>query len=392
MSRSFLIIIDGLGIGAQEDSGKYGDEGADTLGNVSRIGNAKLPNFEQLGLGNIKPLDSIKPTDDPSGYFGKMREQSAGKDSTTGHWELAGIELKTPFPTYPKGFPKQIVDAFCNLTDSEKILCNKPYSGTQVIDEFGEEHLKMGYPIIYTSADSVFQVACHTDITPVDKLYEWCETARMKILINQHAVGRVIARPFHGAPGKFVRLSEQRHDFSLTPPEPNLLSLLQKSGISTYSIGKIIDLFAGIGFTQYRRTKSNAEGLSQLLSFMSAGVKNSFTFVNLIETDQNYGHRQDPVGYARCLEEIDRALPSMIGKLNKGDLLIMTGDHGNDPADDSTDHTREFVPLIVIRKGDENCKSLGVRNSFSDVALSILDYHHVNNNLNGDSFLNEHYR
>ena len=389
MSRSFLIIIDGLGIGAQEDSAKYGDEGADTLGNVCRIGKANLPNFELLGLGNIKPLDSVKPVKDPIGYFGKMREQSAGKDSTTGHWELAGIELKTPFPTYPNGFPRQIIDKFCNLTDSENVLCNLPYSGTQVINEFGAEHLKTGQPIVYTSADSVFQVACHVDVTPIEKLYEWCESARANILIDKHAVGRVIARPFTGTPGNFERISEQRHDFSLTPPEPNLLTLLQNSEIVTYSIGKIIDLFAGKGFTQYRRTKSNAEGISQLLSLMSAGVKNSFTFVNLIDTDQIYGHRQDPVGFARCLEEIDRALPAMIEKLNIGDLIFITGDHGNDPADNSTDHSREFVPLLVIRKGDKSCKSLGIRDSFSDVAQSILEYHHVQNDLNGVSFLNE---
>lgn len=389
MSRSFLIIIDGLGIGAQEDSAKYGDEGSDTLGNVSRIGNVKLPNFELLGLGNIKPLDSIKPTKHPKSYYGKLREQSAGKDSTTGHWELAGIEMKTPFPTYPDGFPRQITDAFCKLTDSEKVLCNLPYSGTQVVNDYGEEHLNTGHPIVYTSADSVFQVACHVDVTPVDKLYEWCELARMKVLIEQHAVGRVIARPFRGSIGDFDRISEKRHDFSLIPPEPNLLSLLQSSGISTYSIGKIIDLFAGIGFTQYRRTTSNAEGISQLLSLMSAGVKDSFTFINLIDTDQIYGHRQDPVGFARCLEEIDRALPALIDKLNRDDLMIITGDHGNDPADDSTDHTREFVPLLVIKKGDENCKSLGIRNSFSDVALSILDYHNITNSFKGESFLSE---
>lgn len=389
MTRSFLIIIDGLGIGAQEDSGDYGDEGADTLGNVSRIGHAKLPNFELLGLGNIKPLASIKPTENPKSYFGKMREQSAGKDSTTGHWELAGIELKTAFPTYPKGFPKQIVDAFCDLTESDKVLCNLPYSGTQVIDDFGEEHLLTGQPIVYTSADSVFQVACHVDVTPIDTLYEWCDSARLNILIGQHAVGRVIARPFRGSPGNFVRISDQRHDFSLTPPEPNLLSLLQHGGITTYSIGKIVDLFAGEGFSQYRRTKNNAEGISHLLSLMSAGVENSFTFVNLIDTDQIYGHRQDPVGFARCLEEIDRTLPELIEKLNFGDLMIITGDHGNDPADDSTDHTREFVPLLVIKKGEDSCKSLGTRNSFSDVALTILDYHQLANSLNGESFLNE---
>lgn len=389
MSRSFLIVIDGLGIGAQEDSGNYGDDGADTLGNVSRIGSAKLPNFELLGLGNIKPLDSVKPAAHPKGYFGKLREQSAGKDSTTGHWELAGIVLETPFPTYPMGFTNQIIEDFCDLTDTDSVLCNLPYSGTQVIDDFGVEHLKTGHPIVYTSADSVFQVACHVDVTPIEKLYNWCEMARMKVLVDEHAVGRVIARPFQGTPGAFVRISEKRHDFSLIPPEPNLLSLLQNGGISTYSIGKIIDLFPGAKFTQYRRTNNNSEGISQLLSLMSAGVENSFTFINLIDTDQIYGHRQDPLGFARCLEEIDGAIPSIIEKLNNGDLLIITGDHGNDPADYSTDHSREFVPLIVVKKGEDGCKSLGIRNSFSDVALSILDYHGIKNSLNGKSFLGE---
>jgi phosphopentomutase len=387
MGRSFLLIIDGLGIGEQEDSGNYGDEGADTLGNVSRIGKPHLPYMEQLGLGNIRPLDSIEPTNQPLGYFGKMREQSAGKDSTTGHWELAGIELTTPFPTYPEGFPEEVTNAFCALTHSDRVLCNLPYSGTQVIHDFGGEHMRTGNPIVYTSADSVFQVACHVDVTPVDKLYEWCEAARADILVHEHAVGRVIARPFRGVPGDYVRVSEQRHDFSLVPPEPNLMSLLQESGVGTYSIGKIIDLFAGVGFTQFRRTKSNAEGISQLLSLMSADIDNSFTFINLIDTDQIYGHRQDPVGFARCLEEIDRALPAVIEKMNRGDLLIITGDHGNDPADNSTDHTREFVPLIVVRKGDNQCHSLGIRNSFSDVALTVLDYHKVKNSLRGESFL-----
>lgn len=387
MGRSFLFIIDGLGIGEQEDSGNYGDEGADTLGNVSRIGKPHLPYMEQLGLGNIRPLDSIESTNQPLGYFGKMREQSAGKDSTTGHWELAGIELKTPFPTYPKGFPEEVTDAFCTLIHSDRVLCNLPYSGTQVIHDFGGEHMRTGNPIVYTSADSVFQVACHVDVTPVDKLYEWCEAVRAGILVHEHAVGRVIARPFRGVPGDFMRVSEQRHDFSLVPPEPNLMSLLQESGVGTYSIGKIIDLFAGVGFTQFRRTKSNTEGISQLLSLMSADIDNSFTFINLIDTDQIYGHRQDPVGFARCLEEIDRALPAVIEKMNRGDLLIITGDHGNDPADNSTDHTREFVPLIAVRKGDNQCHSLGIRNSFSDVALTVLDYHKVKNSLKGESFL-----
>lgn len=389
MNRSFLVIIDGLGIGEQEDADDYGDRGADTLGNVSRIGKVNLPNFEKLGLGNIRPLESIKETEKPAGFFGKMREQSAGKDSTTGHWELAGIHLNTPFPTYPEGFPPEVIHAFLESAGTEKVLCNLPYSGTQVIDDYGDEHLNTGYPIVYTSADSVFQVACHTDIIPIEKLFEWCEIARNQILVGRHAVGRVIARPFAGNRGSFHRVMDQRHDYSLIPPEPNLLSLLLENNISTYSIGKIVDLFSDQCFTQYRRTKSNAEGISQLLSQMSAGPRDSFTFVNLIDTDQVYGHRQDPEGFARCLEEIDRALPSLLDKLRDNDILIFTGDHGNDPADNSTDHTREFVPLIVVKKGVNVGRSLGIRESFSDVARSLLEYHGVKNSLTGDSFIDE---
>ncbi|MCC5940448.1 MAG: phosphopentomutase, partial [Balneolaceae bacterium] len=234
---------------------------------------------------------------------------------------------------------------------------------------------------------SVFQVACHEEVTPPEKLNEWCEFARKHVMINEHAVGRVIARPFTGSPGNFVRISEKRQDFSMTPPKPNLLSLLQESGIKTYSVGKVIDLFAGIGFHQYRKTKSNAEGISQLLSLMSAGIDNSFTFINLIDTDQIYGHRQDTEGFARCLEEIDRALPAITEKLKGDDILIISGDHGNDPADDSTDHTREFVPLLVVQRSQQEGKQLGIRDTFADVSATVLEAHGVESPLPGVSFL-----
>lgn len=387
MPRIFLIVVDGLGAGAQEDAHLYGDENADTLGNVCRISGCNLPNFRALGLANIRKLESLPATDSPVAAYGKMREVSAGKDSTTGHWELAGIQMAEPFPTYPGGFPGEVIRSFCKGIGVEKVLCNAPYSGTAVIDDFGEEHLHTGFPIVYTSADSVFQVACHVDVVPVEKLYEWCRFAREKIMQGEHGAGRVIARPFTGSPGAFRRLSDQRHDFSLIPPEPNLLSLLQDEGIKTYSVGKIIDLFAGKGFVQYRRTKSNAEGISQLLSLMSANIPDSFVFVNLIDTDQIYGHRQDPEGYGKCLEEIDRAIPALIGKLNAGDLLILTGDHGNDPADDSTDHTREFVPLLAVKGGEQSGRPLGIRESFSDVSATILEMFGIKHKLPGNSFL-----
>ena len=392
MGRLFLVVIDGLGIGAQEDADRYGDESANTLAGVSHATGCKLPNFEKLGLGNIEPLPSIQSTEKPAACVGKMRELSAGKDSTTGHWELAGLILEQPFPTYPDGFPDDVINRFCEGTGNRGVLCNKPYSGTDVIRDFGKEHLSTGRPIVYTSADSVFQVACHTDVTPVETLYCWCEYARDHVMIGEHAVGRVIARPFEGDPVSFERISDERKDFSHPVPEPNLMSLLQRAGVKTYSIGKVVDLFAGTGFSQYRKTKSNAEGLSQLLSLMSAGINNSFTFMNLIDTDQLYGHRQNPEGYAEALREIDRALPALLGKLGSGDLLILTSDHGNDPTDQSTDHTREFVPLIVaggeVLDGAKSC-TLGVRETFADVSATVLDFFGCSNPLNGTSFLKQ---
>jgi phosphopentomutase len=255
-----------------------------------------------------------------------------------------------------------------------------------VITEYGDEHLKTGYPILYTSADSVLQVACHVDVADVETQYKWCEFVRNHVAVGGAEVGRVIARPFEGEPGLFERISDKRKDFSSTPPTPNLLSLLQDNQIKTYSIGKIIDLFAGNHFTQYRKTKSNAEGLSQLMSLISANIDQSFIFTNLIDTDQVYGHRQDPEGYGTCLEEIDRALPAILGKLTEDDVLVITGDHGNDPADDSTDHTREFVPLLVYRKSSA-AENLGTRETFSDVAASALSNFSIKKRLIGESFI-----
>lgn len=389
MSTIYLVVIDGLGAGAQEDAGLYGDEGSNTLAHVVEKTGCRLPNLVHLGLANILPLKGLQPVDHPSAAFGRMRERSAGKDSTTGHWEMAGIYLEKPFPVYPDGFPEEIIRPFCKLAGVESVWANKPYSGTKVIEDFGVRHLNNGCPIVYTSSDSVFQVAAHVDVTPVKKLYEWCERTRNEIMTGRHAVGRVIARPFEGESGSFHRISEQRHDFSLKPPVPNLPALLYEKGIKTYAIGKIIDLFGGEGFTQYRRTGGNAEGIAQLLNAMAAmgNEGHNLVFVNLIDTDQLYGHRNDPAGYAHALEEIDRAIPAMLSKMRENDVLILTGDHGNDPTTKSTDHSREFVPLLVCPEKMALQRDLGIRPGFGDIAVSAAEYFGVDHRFTGTSFL-----
>lgn len=386
MGNCYVIVVDGLGVGAQEDAADYGDENENTLGHLCEETGCKLPNLQRMGLGNIIPLKSVAVEAEPLSAYGKMREVSAGKDSTTGHWEIAGVQLNRPFPTYPDGFPEEVINEFCEGIGVEKVLVNKPYSGTEVIADYGEEHLQTGYPIVYTSADSVFQVAAHVDVTPVDTLYEWCRFARNEILQNEHGVGRVIARPFEGESDNFERISDQRHDFSLEPPEHNLLNQLQQSGIKTYSIGKIIDLFAEQGFTQFRRTKSNAEGISQLLSLMSA-ASDSFVFVNLIDTDQKYGHRLDPAGFAESLQAFDRAIPAIVSKLQEDDILIITGDHGNDPTSTSTDHSREFVPVLLFPSSKAQAVNMGTRKTFSDIASTAADFFEIPAEYPGTSML-----
>ncbi|MDZ7771798.1 MAG: phosphopentomutase [Balneolaceae bacterium] len=382
MGNCYLLVIDGLGVGAQEDAADYGDHNANTLGHVCAQTGCRLPNLGRLGLGNILELPSVPSSPNPLCAWGRMRETSPGKDSTTGHWELAGVRLERPFPTYPEGFPEEVIESFCRVTGQSGVLCNRPRSGTEVIADYGEEHLQDGRPIVYTSADSVFQVAAHTHAVPLEELYRWCRLAREEVLTGEHGVGRVIARPFEGEPGSFERLSHARRDYSLDPPEPNLLSLLQEAGIKRYSIGKVSDLFGEHYFTQYRKTRGNAEGLSQLLSLMSA-AEDSFVFVNLIDTDQQYGHRLDPEGYAACLQELDRAVPAIFSKLKEGDLLIVTGDHGNDPTSESTDHSREFVPLLVFPGPPAD---LGTRETFADVACSVAEFFGLEHSFPGHSF------
>jgi phosphopentomutase len=376
MARLMLLIIDGLGCGAQEDSHEYGDANANTLKHVVDTIKPHLPNFRAMGLGNIIALDHLSPIENPTAAFGKMRERSAGKDSTTGHWEMAGIMLETAFPTFPDGFPESVVEDLKRITGCSGMLCNKPYSGSEVIRDFGLEHIATGNPILYTSADSVLQIATHVDVTPLDTLYDWCSRIRAHFTDGDFAVGRVIARPFAGDAPPFYRLSDHRHDYSLLPPEPNLLSNLQLHGVKTQSIGKVVDLFAGHGFDHYHKTEGNADGLDAIVEWWrtSDPDEHLFQFVNLIDTDQLYGHRNDPDGYARCLEEIDQRLPEILGLMKEGDVLMITGDHGNDPTTPGTDHTREFVPLLVYPSFAATNIDLGTLDGFGELANASLAF------------------
>ena len=376
-----LLVIDGLGCGAQEDAHEYGDAGANTLAHVIESMKPNLPNFAGLGLGNIISMEHIKPSGKPLAAFGKLRERSAGKDSTTGHWEMAGIVLENAFPTFPEGFPAQVVEQLKHITGCADMLCNKPYSGSDVIRDFGKEHIATGNPILYTSADSVLQIAVHVDITTIETLYSWCSKIREHFTEGDYAVGRVIARPFAGDVPPFYRLSDHRHDYSLLPPEPNLLTNLQQHGIRTESIGKVIDLFAGHGFDHYRKTEGNADGLDAIIDWWitSDPEKQLFQFVNLIDTDQLYGHRNDPVGYAHCLEQIDQCIPKILAQMKDGDVLMITGDHGNDPTTPGTDHTREFVPLLVYPLSAATNGQLGTLDGFGLLATATQTFFGLNN-------------
>ncbi len=387
MKNFFVIVLDGVGIGELPDAKKYGDEGSNTLCNIAKaIGGLKLPNLESLGLGNIQSITGIKKVTNPLASFGKLAELSEGKDSTTGHWELAGLHVTTDFSYFPNGFNSDIVSRFLKETGCKGILGNKPASGTEIIDELGKEHLETGYPIIYTSADSVFQIAAHEEIIPLKRLYEICSITREKVLTYPLQVGRVIARPFIGKPGNFTR-TKNRKDFSLDPPEPTLLDILSENNITTIGVGKINDLFNYKGIKEQLLTKSNEEGCEQLLKF-AGETKGSFIFANLVDFDVYFGHRNDPKGFAQKLKEFDQFLPGFLSKLDESDRLVITADHGNDPTTPSTDHSREYVPLLFYRKGVQG-KNLGVRKTFSDVAKTAADFFNVDNNLSGVSFLNE---
>lgn len=385
MKNFLLIILDGVGIGELPDSEKFGDVGSNTLGNISKfVGGLKLPNLQKLGLANIEKLENFKAVENPTASFGKLKEISTGKDSTTGHWEIGGFAVDFVFPTYPDGFPDSLMQKFLRENNLKGYLGNKAASGTEIIEELGEEHYKTGYPIVYTSADSVFQIAAHEKIIPLEKQYEICDTTRNKVCVGNHAVGRIIARPFVGEVGKFTRTTN-RKDYSLSPPSETILDLLQKNKINTVAIGKVNDLFNYRGINKKVKTKSNLEGINQIISNLKFEEK-SLIFVNLVDFDVYFGHRNDPDGFHNALIEFDNHLPQILENLDSTDRLIITADHGNDPTTPSTDHSREYVPLIFYSK-NEVSRNLGIRETFVDIAKTIADFYKVENNFKGKSFL-----
>jgi phosphopentomutase len=385
MRNFFLIILDGVGIGELPDADKYGDSGSNTLCNIAEaVGGVNFPNLEKMGLGNITSIKGIKRIDKPIASFGKLTEISKGKDSTTGHWEIAGLFVDTDFSYFPDGFSENIINKFLNLTGCKGVLGNKPASGTEIIKELGDQHVKTGFPIIYTSADSVFQIAAHEEVIPIDRLYEICQITRDKVLAPPLLVGRVIARPFIGSSRNYTRTTN-RKDFSLDPPFDTILDLLYKNGITTVAIGKVNDLFNYRGIKIKEKTKSNDEGCSKLLEY-SIKVKNSFMFANLVDFDVYYGHRNDPEGFAAALKKFDDFLPSFIESLDETDALVITADHGNDPTTPSTDHSREYTPLLFYQKNKQGI-SLGTRDTFSDIGKTVGEYFNILNSLKGTSFL-----
>jgi phosphopentomutase len=387
-SRIAMIVLDSVGIGALPDAADFHDEGANTLGHIAEYKNGlHLPNLEKLGLGNIAPIKGVNPAEKPAAYYAKMAEISKGKDTTTGHWEFMGIYTDKPFKTYPNGFPKELIKAFEERT-GRKVIGNKPASGTEIIKELGEEHMKTGALIVYTSADSVFQIAAHEEVVPLDELYRICEIARELTLDDRYSVIRVIARPFVGEPGNFTRTANRR-DYSVKPPAPTVLNFLKDAGKDVIAIGKISDIYAGEGITEAIHTKSNMDGVDQLIHTMEKEF-DGLAFVNLVDFDAKYGHRRDPEGYAAALEEFDARLPEILSALREDDLLIITADHGNDPTHHGTDHTREYTPLLVYgKKLAELDKSLGVRETFADVGATVADNFAVQAPPIGRSFLNE---
>ena len=380
--RAAIIVLDGVGIGAAPDAAAYGDLGSDTLGNVSRkIGGLDLPNLEACGLGNIAPLEGVKRLAKPNGAWGMMEPKSAGKDSTTGHWEIAGVHLAKAFPTYPTGFPRQVVAEF-ERRSGRKVIGNVVGSGTAVIDQFGAEHQRTGSWILYTSADSVFQLAAHEETIPLDEQYRGCEIAR-EMLVAPNDVSRVIARPFRGSPGAYARTANRR-DFSIQPPSETLLDALERDGIPRVGVGKVDDLFAGRGITA-RHTANNAEGIAAIGSWINS-QSDGLLFANLVDFDQLFGHRNDVPGFYRALQEFDQALPTLTDALREDDLLFLTADHGNDPTTSSSDHARECVPLLVVGRRVRPVE-LGRRQTFSDLGATVAEWLGTRFRGRGQSFL-----
>jgi phosphopentomutase len=378
-----LIVLDSAGIGDAPDAAVFGDEGSATLPNIARaVGGLSLPNMAALGLGNIVDIEGVAPAQTPAGAYGSMIETSPGKDTTTGHWEIAGIVLDRPFPLYPDGFPPDVVEAFEKRAGVE-ILGNYAASGTEIIKELGEEHMRTGRPIVYTSGDSVWQIAAHVDVIPLERLNELCSIAR-ELLTGEHEVGRVIARPFRGAPGSFERTAD-RHDYAVPPPSDTVLDEIKGAGLEVRSVGKIYDIFAQRGFTHTHPTRSNDEGITASVEELRA-TERGLVFANLVDFDQAFGHRNDPAGYAGALEAFDRRLPELLDALGPDDVLMLTADHGNDPTTPSTDHSREKVFVLATGPQVTPGVDLGARSSFTDLGATVADLLGVTTATPGKSF------
>ncbi|MFB9277302.1 phosphopentomutase [Cohnella cellulosilytica] len=383
--RIAVIVLDSVGIGELPDAGQYGDAGAHTLGHIiERTPGLALPNLRKLGLANIASLGAWQPEPAPSGYYGKMAEVSVGKDTMTGHWELAGLRIDKPFRTFPDGFPAALIRQFEDET-GRTVIGNKPASGTEILDELGAEQMRSGAWIVYTSADSVFQLAAHEDVIPLEELYNACRVARRLTMKDEFSVGRVIARPYVGAPGAFKR-TPNRHDYAVKPPYPTVLNALKAGGVEVVSVGKINDIFSGEGIARTTSTKSNAHGIEVTIKELQQDFR-GFLFTNLVDFDSLYGHRRDPEGYGRALEEFDRALPDIMAAMKEDDLLLITADHGNDPIHAGTDHTREFVPLLAWSPGLTGAGALADRSTFADVAATVAANFGIEFKTHGSSFL-----
>lgn len=384
LKRAILVVLDGVGAGANPDAAVYGDEGASSLEHCARaIGGLELPHLGRLGLGNITPVMGTAPVEQAAGAYGRMAEAAAGKDSTTGHWEMTGVVLHTPLPTYPQGFPPAVVEAF-EQAIGRKVLGNKAASGTEIIKELGEQHVRTGRPILYTSVDSVFQVAAHQEVIPLEELYHICQIAREQVMTGEHAVGRVIARPFLGVPGHFTR-TEHRRDFSLAPPGLTLLDALKEAGRDVIGIGKIEDLFAGRGLTVGEHTETNREGMQATLDWLTRDFS-GLLFVNLVEFDMLWGHRRDSQGYARALCEVDEWFARVQQQMRTGDVIVFTADHGVDPTYRGTDHTREHVPLLIYGEPVRAGVDLGVRPTYADLGQTLAQAFGVGPLAAGTSF------
>ena len=386
MSRVIWIVIDSVGIGALPDSKEFGDEGVNTLGNIVKAhSDIKIPNMRNLGIGNIDGVDFFEPVENPIGIYGKCAEVSQGKDTTTGHWEMTGVLVQTPFKTFENGFPKEIIDEFERRT-GRKVVGNKPSSGTTILDEYGEHQMKTGDVIVYTSADSVFQIAAHEDIIPLEELYSMCQIAR-DIMMGDNAVARIIARPYIGAKaGEFIRTSNRR-DYSLNPFEPTVLDNIKEAGFDVIGVGKIEDIFNGQGITEAIHTKDNMHGVDETINYINKD-NNGLIFTNLVDFDSKYGHRRDTKGYKDALEEFDARIPQIIEALKEDDILIINADHGNDPTYKGSDHTREYIPVLVYGKNIKHNVNLGIRNSFADIGATVADIIGVKLPQHGKSFKN----